>query len=472
MSRGDQLLFHRVEVDGRIVDVRVANGRIDAVDRELAPTSGTEVIDGRGGALIPGLHDHHIHLFATAAAAHSVAVGPPDVRDPAALARALRAGDRSLADGRWLRAVGYHESVAGDLDRDGLDEIVRDRPLRLQHRSGARWTLNSTGVDVLGLATSDHAGIERDHSGRPTGRLHRSDRWLRDLLPHDEIPDLGALGSRLARYGVTGLTDTTASERMADVESIADAVETGLLPQRVRVTGGPGLSGATFPPGVERGPVKFVLDDEALPVLDDLAVQISEAHAHRRPAALHCVTRTSLVFALAAWDMAGSRPGDRLEHGAVVPPELAEPLVRHAITVVTQPGFIAERGDDYLRDVDPADLPDLYRCRSLTDAGIRVAGSTDAPYTSLNPWDAMLAAVTRRAPSGAIVGAREKVTPARALGLFLGDLQDPGGPARRIRPGELADLCLLDEPLAAVGASLSDQHVVATACAGHLVYRA
>src|SRR3546814_4228977 len=46
-------------------------------------------IDARGGALLPGLHDHHIHLFALAAALESIACGPPAIANAAALAETL-----------------------------------------------------------------------------------------------------------------------------------------------------------------------------------------------------------------------------------------------------------------------------------------------------------------------------------------------------------------------------------------------
>jgi predicted amidohydrolase YtcJ len=235
------------------------------------------------------------------------------------------------------------------------------------------------------------------------------------------------------------------------------------------VTGGPALTAAVLPAGLERGPVKVLVDDATYPALAELAGHIALAHRHDRAVAIHCVTRTALVLALAAWDEAGSRPGDRVEHGSVIPAELFGALARHGLTVVTQPGFVGERGDEYLEDaVD--DLADLYRCRTLLDAGIPVAASTDAPYTSLDPWAAMRAAAARAAPSGAVVGPGEAVTPARALALFLADLDDPGGPPRVVAPGARADLCLLAHPLATVLARLSADDVVATICAGRVVH--
>lgn len=464
------LVLRRVEVDDRIVDVGVADGRIDTVAPQVRPTTDAVVIEGHGGALVPGLHDHHLHLLATAAAAASTHVGPPQVRDRPGLVGALRSADASLGPGRWLRAVGYHDSVAGDLDRHTLDDIVARRPVRVQHRSGARWTLNTVALDRLDIASLPHPGIERDPAGRPTGRLHRADHWLGERLPPGAAPDLGTLGRYLASLGVIGVTDTTPSTRLSSLGLIADAVAAGALPQRVMVTGGPELIGARLTDDVEVGPVKLVIDDGDYPALDALAAQIDRAHRHGRAVAIHSVTRASLVLALAGWDVAGSRAGDRLEHGSVIPIELVGELARRAVTVVTQPGFVAERGDEYRREVDAEDLPHLYRCRSLLGAGVPIAGSTDAPYTDPDPWRAMRAAVSRSTPSGIALGADEAVSARQALGLFLGDRHDPGGPPRTVGPGEPADLCLLDRPLTAALEHLTSECVATTVCAGRLVH--
>ena len=113
---------------------------------------------------------------------------------------------------------------------------------------------------------------------------------------------------------------------------------------------------------------------------------------------------------------------------------------------MTQPNFIAERGDAYARDVDADDLEVLYRCGTLLSAGVAVAGGTDAPFGIADPWRAMRAAVTRRSDDGRVLGANEAVEPRAALALFLGDPCAPGGAARRVQAGTPADLCLLREP--------------------------
>jgi len=80
-------LLRGVEVDGQRCDCRIEGPRITHVAPHLPIGSDDRVLDGCGGALLPGLADHHIHLLATAAAVHSV-----DVSGPAAVDRlALRA---------------------------------------------------------------------------------------------------------------------------------------------------------------------------------------------------------------------------------------------------------------------------------------------------------------------------------------------------------------------------------------------
>ena len=67
------LLIRRAEVAGRgPVDVRIAGSRIVAIGPALDPASGEPTLDAAGAALIPGLHDHHLHLLALAAAQRSV----------------------------------------------------------------------------------------------------------------------------------------------------------------------------------------------------------------------------------------------------------------------------------------------------------------------------------------------------------------------------------------------------------------
>ncbi|MGH9135578.1 MAG: amidohydrolase family protein [Acidimicrobiales bacterium] len=455
------VLITGAEVEGRTVDVAIADGRISAVGRDLKVRS-SQHHDAAGGALLPGLHDHHVHLLATAAAMASVdlaAVGPGDLDG---LATALRRAATGRAAGTWLRVVGYHESIAGEVTRDLLDRFVPGHPLRMQHQTGAMWMLNSRAIAELGPAIDEtRDGIERDGTGRPTGRLFRLDSWLRGHLPQS-APDLTGLDHALARLGITGVSDMTPYEDVADVGALGFATATGDMRARVVVSGGPGLSATRFPEPLVTGPMKIIVDDHAPPDLDVVANWISVAHHHGRAVAIHAVTRAAAAFALAAWRHGGSRRGDRLEHGAVIPPEIARQLAHREICVVTQPALIRDRGQSYLDDVDPDGQPHLWPCASLLTTGVEMGAGSDSPYGPLDAWAAIETASSRRTATGRSLGAAEAVTARRALGLYLGDPTAPGGPERTVSVGAPADLCLLDRPLADALRGPVRNHVVQT----------
>jgi len=465
------VLIAGAELEGRApVDARLAGGRVVEIGRDLAARPGERVLEAGGGALLPGLHDHHLHLLALAAARDSLDCGPPQVQDRAALARALRAPRSGRG---WLRGVGYHESVAGPLDRFALDAWLPDAPLRLQHRSGALWMLNSAGVERLGLDRGvDAPGVERGPDGRATGRLFRLDAWLRERLGSAPPPSLAAVGRELASYGVTGVTDCGADNAGPELALLASAVCRGELPQRVLLMGGEALPEppASQAARIARGALKLMLVEAQLPEPAALEGRIAAAHAVGRPVAVHCVTRAELVFALAAFAAAGARAGDRIEHAAVAPPELLAPLAALGLCVVTQPHFVFERGDAYAADVEPRDHPWLYRARALLEAGVPLGGGSDAPFGDSDPWCAMRAAVERRSRGGLALGPDEALTPERALALFTTSAQAPGGPPRRVDVGAPADLCLLDAPWAVARRELASRGVRATWCAGRQVH--
>lgn len=442
---------------GPLADLRVEGSRIAEVgDLSLRP--GEPVIDAAGGLLLPGLHDHHIHLAATLAARDSVQCGPPAVTDEPALAQAV-----SREGSGWLRGIGYHESIAGMLRRDQLDQLQPERPLRIQHRSGRMWFFNSAAIAAL----QERAELP-DALDRATGRLFDGDDWLRKALVSSP-PDLSRLSRELAMCGVTGVTDMSPSNGKEAVDWLAAQQSRGQLLQSCIVAGRPELSGIVAQPGITIGPVKLHLHEQALPPPDDAARQIAAAHHEGRPVAIHCVTETELVFALAAFEAAGSSRGDRIEHAGIASDELVAWIAALDLHVVSQPHFILERGDRYLLDVPENEHGWLYRLRAFRSAGVTLAAGSDAPFGQVDPWLSMQAAVARRTASGATISEAEALTPEQALALFLADPVDLGR-QRRIEPGATADLCLLDRGWEEARSRLSRGDVRCTFVNGRLVH--
>ncbi|MBU9762413.1 amidohydrolase family protein [Mycobacterium sp. TNTM28] len=415
-------------LDGTVHDIRVGE-TIEQVAAELAGRPGERVLDAAFGTVIPGLHDHHLHVYSAAAEQDSIRVGPAEVRDEAGLARAL--GTAAVGPDGWIRAVAYHNAVAGPLDRRLLDRLSPDVPVRVQHRSGVVWTLNSAGLVALGLA---------DH---PDGILRSADHTWSDAVQRRPAA-VAQFSARLAGYGVTGITDAT-----PDLQSEDRPVG---LRQRVHYL----------------APGKRILHDDGLD-LDGLSAWIAQRHRAGSPVAVHCVTAAQLVVTVAALRAVGTHPGDRIEHAAMVPADVIGDLVALGVTVVTQPNFVAERGDEYRTDVPPAEQDQLWRVASLLEAGVPVALSTDAPFGAADPWAAMRAAVHRRSPRGVVLGPAEQISGDRALQLFFGSATAPARP-RRVAAGELGDLCLLAASPQRVLEALDADLVAATIVGGTVVF--
>jgi len=458
--------------DGTIADLRIEGTCVATVCANLQARPGEFVLDALGAALLPGLHDHHLHLMALATSLESLRCGPPEVSAAEDLEQRLHERAALPADpgDDWIRGIGYHESVAGDIDRAWLDRVVPSRPVRIQHRSGRLWIINSCGLSRLASGmepstTTPSQAID----GLAGGRLYDADHWLRQRLG-GRPPSLQRVSQLLASLGVTGVTDASARNSRDEYRHFVESAARGELLQQVIVMGDASLDGAADAGLVRRGPAKVYLLESALPATEELCASIARSHAAGRPVAVHCVTDAELVFAIAALAAAGSRPGDRIEHASVAPPDVVSLLADQGLTVVTQPNFVRERGDAYLTDVPARDQQWLYRGRGFLEARIRLAAGTDAPLGDPNPWLAMQAAVDRRTMNGRTLGDAEALSPEEALALFSGDPLAPGG-LTRIAPGSPADLCLLDRPWSVARLNLAAVRVNATVQSGRLVWQ-
>lgn len=449
------MLIRNAEVWQRgLADLRTGGGIITAIGN-LSPQSGEQVIDAGSAALLPGLHDHHVHLAATAVRRQSIVCGPPEVRDAADLADRLQSAPGS----GWLRGILYHESVAGLPDARELDAYCSHRPLRIQHRSGRMWLFNSAGLDLLLQSAAPPPGLEMEH-GKPTGRLFDEDTWLRSVLGAAP-PVFAAVSRELAAFGVTGLTDMSPSNGPEMAAHFAAEQAAGRLLQTVKLAGTLAL---------DSGPAKLHLHENALPDFDATVAFVRAAHAARRSVASHCTTETELVFTLAAIAEAGSLPGDRIEHAGIARDSHIAQIAELGLAVCGQPHFIAERGDQYLADVEPELVPMLYRQASFIKAGIPLAAGSDAPFGSLDPWLAMKSAMTRRTAAGQLIGADEALTPEQAVALYLAEPDDLSR-QRSLEIGDPADLCLLNQPWQSARKSLKSSLVRATFIGGNLVHQ-
>ena len=256
------LLIKNADLDGVTADVLVD----DQVQQIGGARPAAATIDARGCAVIPGLHDHHIHLYAAAAARSSIDCAGFGSINPKALSAALHA----VPGPGWVRGVNYHESIAGDLDAVALDRLCASRPVRLQHSSGKLWILNTAALQALDLASVwNQPGLERDGQSKPTGRLWRMDAWLHTRLPSAAPANLSSLSKQMASFGITSVTDASYTNDRQRLTDYGRARQRRELLQHVQVMGDLSLPA---------GQLKILLDEDDLLPFSDLVDRIKQAH--------------------------------------------------------------------------------------------------------------------------------------------------------------------------------------------------
>jgi predicted amidohydrolase YtcJ len=481
------------------VAVLLRDGRIDAVraERDLVPLARdcrAVDLDLRGRTLIPAFIDPHLHLLAYAARLVSVDCGPAAAPSIAAIQALVRARATTLPAGAWVRAAGYDELALAERRRPSrrdLDAAAPDHPVRLLHRSGHACVLNSRALALAGIdgSTPEPPGgyMERDlTTGQPTGLLLEMDDLVEAAVPPLEPAELRAAvreaGARLLRYGVTFVEDASPANGPDEWRLFEGLLTDGSLPVGVSMMEGIGHLGALPETGaagsLRRGPVKVMpreLEHEFHPPQAELTAILRRIEGSGRKAAVHAVSRNGIDTVLAAFDPLGPQArGHRIEHCGVCSPRQARRMAALGLTVVTQPGFISTNGDLLSQRVAPADLPDLYPLRRLLEAGVALAGSSDAPVIDPDPLAGLRGALMRRTPSGVPLSPGQTLSGAQALALFTSAAARAlglEGRRGRIAPTLAADLAVLNQDPTAPTADWPSLHVDTTIRAGEVAFQ-
>lgn len=486
--------------DGVIVGVGSNRDILDLVGPQ------TETVECRDRCLVPGFHDAHIHLLASASRLLSVDCGPGSVGDIAQIQQAIRRRCELLPAGEWIRAGDYDEFYLAERrhpTRWELDVAAPDHPVKLRHRSHHACVLNSLALKLAGIDGRFQAPlgavVEIDEAtGEPTGRLFEMEAYLNDrVIPPLRDVDLRAALSLvfdgLLSQGITSVQDATCRNGPRDWWLFQEATSGERLCPRITLMVGrehldemAGL-GLSFGDGDDRlriGPVKLMLAEaggDFCPSLEELTAYAREACSRGYPVAIHAVEESTVCLAAEAIAGAGSparsprptTPGPRLEHVSVAPPALLDRIAELGIGVATQPGFVYFSGDRYLVDVEDHLRGWLYPVRSMLARGIVVAAGSDAPIAPARPILGVCAAATRLSQGGQVVNGVESVSVEQALWMHTvapATLLGLDGRIGSITPGKLADLVLLSaNPLKLPAQEIGDIGVEMTVVGGRVL---
>jgi predicted amidohydrolase YtcJ len=401
-----------------------------------------ERIDLGGATVVPGLVDAHVHFPSWALGLRELRLfGTRTVSE--ALER-IEAAPKP-ADG-WLRGRGWREEDWPEGERPtlkALDEVTGEVPTALRAHDGHTVWVNSAALAAAEGRTMAAAGPD------PPGILREQEAWdffdtFAAASPQETLDAVRAALPVAHAAGVTGVHDKDGGRGAP--EAFAALREAGELTLRVwqSVPDADPARGSyvkVFMDGTLGSRTALLIGGGGMRLMgpEGLAAVVREAAAAGLPVAVHAIgdlaNREALDGFAATedvWRPLGLR--HRVEHAQCVHPDDVARYAELGITASVQ--YTHATSDRRLAARLWADRLDrAYPYRQLLDAGVRLAGGSDAPVEELDPLAGLRAAqecgVTRDE-------ALESFTAAPA---WLESAEDRRG---RLSPGYDADLVVLD----------------------------
>jgi predicted amidohydrolase YtcJ len=518
---------HTVDAENHVAEaLAVAGNRIlfagSNADVRARARPGAREVELRGRSLLPGFIDAHCHFVWLGSAQDEIDCKAQGMGSIDALVQAVRDRAATLPPGAWIRGRGYDQTRLAEgrhPNRLDFDPVSPDHPVMFTRTCGHICAVNSVAMRLAGVddATPDPAAGRFDRAGgRNLGVAYEqaqapflqasalSSAELRAALlaanrvylaagttsVHDaggltgpaigiaqELAAMDELRVRLYAFALVGLGSQGA------LSYLDTGLRTHFGDDRIRlgafkvVTDG----SSSGPTAATRRP--YCSDPHDAGILywsqAELDGMIDRAHRAGFQVTMHALGDraveqglNAIEHALAATPRPDPRP--RLEHCGICPPDLQARVRRLGVTPAMQPAFFWEFGDGYLVNYGEERTSTMFPVHSLVAAGVRVAGSSDAPVTDHRPLFGMGQAMTRATMAGEICGASERVDLETAIRMYTINAayaafdDDQKG---SLEAGKLADLTMLDADVSRVPAEqLRDIPVAMTVVDGEVAY--
>jgi predicted amidohydrolase YtcJ len=435
----------------------VAAGRISFVGDDATAKSGvgrtTRVIDLHGRMLLPSFRDSHVHPSDSANPATSLELNGIVKRER--VLEMIRRFAQAHPEKAWITGRGWDEAAflpSGQPTREMLDEAVPDRPAYLLNNSGHQAWANSRALAAAHITAEtpdpENGRIERDASGQPTGSLLEHAKGLVEaVIPpvtaDERLADLTAQLRAMVELGITAVEDaavTTDIERAyqtlqqthrlnvrANLCQLYRPAEDDDAQIRQFVSQRAGLAAERL----HAGCVKIFLDGAygghsvALiePYSDDPAKfgrgklfvdperlnrVVTRLDAEGFQVHMHAIGDGAVRAGLDAYAQARQTNGIRdnrhtLAHlGLIDNNDVPRFRTLHVVANMTPLWSVDDPWETVFapRMFGQARYAELYRTRTLLDAGVVLVWGSDWPVTGFSPLDGIETAVTHRYPGG------------------------------------------------------------------------
>lgn len=427
-------------------EVYVSEGKIQDIGQRgelTAKYPNVETIDLQGRVMTPGLTDSHMHLVA-----HGQKLLSLDFSDCFRLEEVkqkLQERIDQTPEGEWVLGRGWNEHQLAErrmLHLRELDELSSVHPILLTRICGHAFLANSVALTLAGIdqQTPDPAGgkIVRDDQQTLTGMLlENAGELVQRHVPSETVESLKeALRTAIKdcwRYGLVGChtEDVRYCGGFRQTFNIYEDIihKEGYMFRTHHLIYFEHLDemvaeGKTFGEGseyVDIGAMKIFADGSmggrsALlqePYADDpttsgvaihsqqaLHTLVAKARKYDMPVAVHTIGDEALSMTLSAIERHPVKQGlhDRIIHAQVLSPDLLERMKKLPIIVDIQPRFVAADFPWVIERLGKDRIKWSYAWKTMLDAGLQLAGGSDAPIEPVSPLLGIHAAMTRRAP--------------------------------------------------------------------------
>lgn len=485
-----------IDIQGKNIS-SVINGNVGLINRQEA-----EVIDCKGKTVLPGFIDAHCHFIALAERLVLPDISAQHITSVDKIVEFVKNVADVTPPGNWIQVRGYQQFNLIDKrhpNRWDLDKATQSHPVCLSHVTGYIQILNSSALDKVKIDNYSEAPaggmIERNlDNGIPDGILLNMRAYLSNFIPHVDDESLSR-GVKLAadRYlsgGITSFQDASQANGLRRISQFRKYIHTGLIKSRVIMVQGLDsfLKDDCLETGLEDdllkvNGVKIILTEASgglNPPLTQINKIMLKIHERGKQAVIHAIEEPVIRIAAEAISRVtqvapGKNQRHRIEHCSVCPPDLARFLQSLGVVVVTQPNFVYYNGERYLETIPEKERRYLYPFKTLNDAGINVAASSDSPVVPEDPLHGIYSAVTRRTEKGKQLEPAEKVSIMEALKMYTISAAYSAYEENikgSVSPKKLADLIVLNgDPTKINPDEINDLEVEMVIIGGEIVYQ-
>jgi predicted amidohydrolase YtcJ len=498
-------------------------GAIEDADRQLSGLK--RELDLGGATVIPGFNDAHNHLTLLGFWLSQLNCSYPTVKSIGDIVAGVAERVATTPAGEWIEGRGYDDNKLAEhrhISRWDLDAVSPHHPVAIKNASGHMCVVNSRALELAGITRETQAPfggtVHIDPaSGEPSGLLQEQAQELlgRSFLPQGKEEIRRCMLTAGKAYLAAGIT----SSQEAGIMSIPEFTvfqelwASGELPLRTYMMlrrpflesmENLGLFSGFGDNRLRVGSFKLLADGSLIgrtaamsqpfvgdPDPDNLGLAmmpqeelddlIWRGHSHGWQVAIHAIGDRGIEMCLDGYERALKRMPrhdhrHRLEHCGVLRPDLIQRIKEMGVVPVGQPPFINEFGDGFLHHLGRERAQLTYALKTVLDAGIHLAASSDSPVSSYQPLLGIKACVTERTASGADFAPGERISVEQAIALYTSSgayasfEEDIKG---TITAGKLADFAVLGtDPRKVDPESLDTIPILATIRGGELVYEA